>query len=349
VRKTFSEPGTPDVDNLFATIGSGAPHLVFGGHTDVVPPGDEAGWRHPPFSGAIEAGTLYGRGAVDMKGGIACFLAAALGHLRDNGLSRGTLSFLITGDEEGPSLNGTVKLLAFARAAGHRFDAAIVGEPTSRTRVGDMVKIGRRGSLSGVIRVAGRQGHVAYPHLADNPVPHLVRILHRLSDLRLDEGSPEFQPSNLEVVSVDVGNPAFNVIPAEASARFNVRFNDQWSAESLAAFIKRELVVASEGADFRLTVMPGASEPFLTRSEALIGGLAAAIVAETGEAPELSTTGGTSDARFFKDACPVVEFGLVGDTMHQVDERVPLADLAALTAIYRRFIAGYFSGAAADA
>jgi succinyl-diaminopimelate desuccinylase len=180
-------------------------------------------------------------------------------------------------------------------------------------------------------------------------VPHLVRILHRLSDLRLDEGSPEFQPSNLEVVSVDVGNPAFNVIPAEASARFNVRFNDQWSAESLAAFIKRELVVASEGADFRLTVMPGASEPFLTRSEALIGGLAAAIVAETGEAPELSTTGGTSDARFFKDACPVVEFGLVGDTMHQVDERVPLADLAALTAIYRRFIAGYFSGAAADA
>ena len=349
VRKTFSEPGTPDVDNLFATIGGGAPHLVFGGHTDVVPPGDEARWRHPPFSGAIEAGTLYGRGAVDMKGGIACFLAAALGHLRDSGLPRGTLSFLITGDEEGPSLNGTVKLLAFARAAGHRFDAALVGEPTSRARVGDMVKIGRRGSLSGVIRVAGRQGHVAYPHLADHPVPHLVRILHRLSGLRLDEGSPEFQPSTLEVVSVDVGNPAFNVIPAEASARFNVRFNDQWSAESLAAFIKREVVVASEGADFHLTVMPGASEPFLTRSEALIGGLAAAIAAETGEAPELSTTGGTSDARFFKDACPVVEFGLVGDTMHQVDERVPLADLAALTAIYRRFIAGYFAGAAADA
>ena len=349
VRKTFSAPGTPDVDNLFATIGSGAPHLVFGGHTDVVPPGDEARWRHPPFSGAIEAGILYGRGAADMKGGIACFLAAALGHLRDTGLPRGTLSFLITGDEEGPSVNGTVKLLAWAREAGYRFDAAIVGEPTSRAKVGDMVKIGRRGSLSGTIRVIGKQGHAAYPHLADNPVPHLVRILHRLTTLKLDEGSPEFQPSNLEIVSVDVGNPAFNVIPAEATARFNIRFNDEWSVESLVAFLKRELVVSSEGAKFELSVTQRASEPFLTRSEALIGGLAAAIVAETGEAPELSTSGGTSDARFFKDACPVVELGLLNETIHQVDERVPLADLATLTAIYRRFIDGFFAGAAGDA
>lgn len=349
VRKTFAAPGTPDVDNLFATIGGGGPHLVFGGHTDVVPPGDERGWTHPPFAAEIADGALYGRGAVDMKGGIACFLAAALGHLATSGTPKGTLSLLITGDEEGPSINGTVKMLDWALAAGHRFDAAIVGEPTSRERVGDTLKIGRRGSLSGIIRVAGRQGHVAYPHLADNPVPALVRILHRLLDIRLDEGSPEFQASNFEIVSVDVGNPAFNVIPSEASARFNIRFNDQWSIEALAAFLKRELVIGSEGADFELKLVPGASESFLTQSQPLIEGLSTAITATTGLTPELSTSGGTSDARFFKDVCPVVEFGLVGDTMHQVDERVPLADLTTLTAIYRRFLDGFFGEAVRDA
>ena len=344
-RRTFTEPGTPDIDNLFATIGSGAPHLVFGGHTDVVPPGDESRWRHPPFAGAVEDGVFHGRGAVDMKGGIACFMAAALGHLRERGLPKGTISLLITGDEEGPSINGTVKMLAFAREAGYRFDAAIVGEPTSQAKVGDMIKIGRRGSLSGTIRVIGRQGHSAYPHLADNPVPHLVRILHRLTTLRLDEGSPEFQPSNLQVVSVDVGNPAFNVIPAEATARFNIRFNDQWSLESLVAFLKRELVVSSEGAHFELAFTQRGSEPFLTRSESLVTGIMEAIAAETGLTPELSTTGGTSDARFFKDACPVIELGLLNRTIHQVDERVPLADLVTLTGIYRRFIDRFFAGA----
>ena len=347
-RKVFAEAGTPDVENLFATIGSGAPHLVFAGHTDVVPPGDEARWSHPPFAAEIADGALYGRGAVDMKGGIACFLAAALDYLGAAGKPKGTLSFLIAGDEEGPAINGTVKLSDWALAAGHRVEAALVGEPTSRERLGDTVKIGRRGSLSGVIRVCGRQGHVAYPHLADNPVPHLVRILHRLTDVRLDEGSPGFQPSNLEITSIDVGNPAFNVIPAEASARFNVRFNDQWSIESLVAFIKRELVVASEGADFQLTIMSGTSESFLTRSETLIGGLSAAIAETTGLTPELSTSGGTSDARFFKDICPVVEFGLVGDTMHQIDERVRLTDLTTLTAVYRSFIERYFAGISAD-
>jgi succinyl-diaminopimelate desuccinylase len=340
-RLVFSEPGTPDVENLFATSGEGGRHLVFAGHTDVVPPGDEAIWTHPPFGGEIADGLLYGRGAVDMKGGIAAFLAAALDFRRTS--DAGRISFLITGDEEGPSINGTAKLLAWAIAEGHRFDAALVGEPTSRERLGDVIKIGRRGSLSGTIRVVGRQGHVAYPHLADNPVPRIVRLLHRLSALRLDEGSPDFQPSNLEITSVDVGNATFNVIPAEASARFNVRFNDRWSVASLTAMIEGELRKAAGGDDFELSVAHRASESFLTRSESLIGDISGAITAVTGMTPELSTGGGTSDARFFKDVCPVVEFGLVGDTMHQVDERVPLADLSTLTKIYRNFLDRFFA------
>jgi succinyl-diaminopimelate desuccinylase len=340
-RLTFSAPGTPDVENLFATIGEGGRHLVFAGHTDVVPPGDEGRWRHPPFAGEIADGFLYGRGAVDMKGGIACFLAAALGRVA--GAAPGKLSLLVTGDEEGPSVNGTAKLLAWALAQDHRFDAALVGEPTCRERIGDMIKIGRRGSTSGTIRVEGRQGHVAYPHLADNPVTPLIRLLARLTDVRLDEGSAEFEPSNLEITSVDVGNPAFNVIPAEATARFNIRFNDQWTLASL----ERWLRTALDGArtPYELTLMPGASESFLTRSEALVRPLAAAIKEETGFEPELSTGGGTSDARFFAWVCPVAEFGLVGETMHQVDERVALADLTRLTAIYRRFLDRYFSDA----
>jgi succinyl-diaminopimelate desuccinylase len=344
-RMTFGAEGTPDVDNLFASIGSGSPHLVFAGHTDVVPPGDEAGWRHPPFAGEVADGALWGRGAVDMKGGIACFLAAALDFLGEKPLNTGTLSFAITGDEEGPAINGTKKLIAWALAAGHRFDAAIVGEPTSRQRLGDTIKIGRRGSLSATIRVAGRQGHAAYAELADNPIPKLVRILDRLADLTLDAGSADFAPSRLEIVSVDVGNPAFNVIPAAATARLNVRFNDRWSPATLEERLRRAIADAAGEARWELAVAPGASEWFLTRPGALVDRLSAAIADVTGLTPELTTGGGTSDARFFKDICPVVEFGLVGDTMHQVDERAPIADLNALSAIYRRFLARTFGAA----
>ncbi|MEP0322264.1 succinyl-diaminopimelate desuccinylase [Bauldia litoralis] len=344
-RLVFSEPGTPDVENLFATIGDGGRHLVFAGHTDVVPVGDEARWTHPPFGAEIADGALYGRGAVDMKGGIAAFVAAASGYLAADGPA-GTLSLLITGDEEGPAINGTVKLLDWALAKGYRFDAALVGEPTSAARLGDTVKIGRRGSMSGTIRVPGRQGHVAYPHLADNPVPVIVRILHRLSSLTLDEGTDGFQPSNLEITSVDVGNFAFNVIPGEATARFNIRFNDRWSVADLTDFLRAEIAAAADGTIHELDIVQRPSEWFLTRSDALIDPLSTAIRDVTGETPALTTGGGTSDARFFKDVCPVVEFGLVGDTMHQVDERVPIDDLTRLATIYRGFLDRYFASAA---
>jgi len=341
-RVVFSEPGTPDVANLIATRGEGAPHLVFSGHVDVVPPGDASRWNRPPFSGAVADGYVHGRGAVDMKGGIAAFIAAAVPFVAARAGLPGTVTLLLTADEEGPSVNGTAKLLAHALKAGMHFDAAIVGEPTSRARLGDMVKIGRRGSLSATLRVRGRQGHVAYPHLADNPVPVLVRLLYRLTTLKLDDGSTDFQPSNLEVTSVDVGNPAGNVIPGEATARFNIRFNDRWSLQSLADFLRAELDSAAAGSAYEL--IPGRnSEWFLTRSDDLVAPLAEAIRDVTGIEPELSTSGGTSDARFFKGVCPVVEFGLVGDTMHQVDERAPVADLHALAAIYGGFLDRFFA------
>ncbi len=343
-RPVFSEAGTPDVENLFATIGSGAPHLVFAGHTDVVPPGDSSRWRHDPFAGAVAGGFVFGRGAVDMKGGIAAFVAAALGYLADHaGRPAGMVSLLITGDEEGPSLNGTVKLLDWAAKAGHRFDGAIVGEPTNPRALGDAIKVGRRGSLSGRITVFGRQGHVAYPHLAINPIPQLNRLIRRLTAEALDEGSERFDPSNLEFVGLEVDNSAWNVIPAEASARFNIRFNDQWTVDLLEAWLAARLAEAA-GNDiaYELDLQPGWSESFLTHSPALIERLSDAVEAVTGRRPELSTSGGTSDARFIKDYCPVVEFGLVGETMHQIDERAAVGDLVALTAIYRRFLDSWF-------
>ncbi len=343
-RPVFSAPGTPDVENLFATIGSGTPHLVFAGHTDVVPPGPPELWRHPPFAAVVEDGVLYGRGAADMKGGVAAFLAAAL-DFRAAAHRRGTLSFLITGDEEGPSVNGTVKLLAFAAERGHRFDAAIVGEPTNPDTLGEAIKVGRRGSLSGTIRVVGRQGHVAYPHLADNPLPRLVALLAALGSGPLDGGTDRFQPSNLELTSVDVGNGAFNVIPAVATARFNIRFNDLWTAAKLEALVRARLDGATPAgaAAYHLTLEPALSGVFLTRADALIAPLSAAIAEVTGRTPELSTSGGTSDARFLKDYCPVVEFGLVGRTMHQANEHVAVADLIALTRIYRGFLERFFA------
>lgn len=339
-RPVFSDEATPDVENLFATIGSGSPHLVFAGHTDVVPTGPEEQWTHPPFAGEIADGILYGRGAADMKGGIACFVAAALDWLGGGGRP-GTLSFLITGDEEGPAINGTVKLLEWAAEHGHRFDAAIVGEPTNPTTIGEAIKVGRRGSVSGTITVTGKQGHVAHPHLADNPVPRMLALASALANERFDVGNDRFPPTNLEITSVDVGNPTFNVIPASATARFNVRFTDEWTYETITARIRAVLDRAGAG-PYQLDFVRFNSPAFHTDAGALIDPLAAAVTAEAGLVPERSTTGGTSDARFIKDYCPVVEFGLVHATIHQIDERVPVADVELLTRVYRRFLDGYF-------
>ncbi|HEY8384414.1 MAG TPA: succinyl-diaminopimelate desuccinylase [Microvirga sp.] len=343
-RPVFSEPGTPDVENLYARWGTGHPYLLFAGHTDVVPPGDVARWRHDPFAGAIEDGELFGRGAVDMKGGIACMMAAALGFLAERPDFEGSIGFLITGDEEGPAVNGTVKLLDWARARGERFDHCILGEPTNPDRLGDMIKIGRRGSLTGTVTVHGKQGHVAYPHLAENPIRGMLRLLDALLAEPLDGGTEHFDASNLEVTTVDVGNPASNVIPAEARATFNIRFNERWTPEALEAELARRLREAAGNAvRYTLHVQPTNAVAFLTAPDQFVEAVAAAIEAETGSRPKLSTTGGTSDARFIKNACPVVEFGLVGQTMHQVDERVAVADLDRLTTIYRRILDAYFA------
>lgn len=355
-RVTAKEAGTPDIENLYARLGSDGPHLMFAGHTDVVPVGDESAWTHGPFSADIANGEMYGRGAVDMKGGIACFIAAVARHIEKHGPPKGSVSFLITGDEEGPAINGTTKLLDWAAAKGERWDACLVGEPTNPDRLGDMIKIGRRGSLSGRITVNGVQGHAAYPHLADNPVRGILQLTQALMDPPFDNGTENFQPSNLEVTTIDVGNSAVNVIPAKASAAFNIRFNDTWTADSLMAEIIARLDrAAADGAlragrdpvRYEITWNERPSHVFLTRNNALIDSLSGAVEAVTGQQPKLSTTGGTSDARFIKDYCPVVEFGLVGQTMHMVDERVAVADLETLTGIYETFIARWFGHAAA--
>jgi succinyl-diaminopimelate desuccinylase len=347
-RPVFSEDGTPDIANLYARLSGDGKHLMFAGHTDVVPPGDEGAWTHPPFAAQTEKGFLYGRGAVDMKGGIACFVAAVARHIAEHGQPKGSISLLITGDEEGPAINGTVKLLDWAAAKGEKWDAAIVGEPTNPNTLGDMIKIGRRGSLSGTIVVEGRQGHVAYPHLADNPIPGIVALAGALMHPALDEGTKDFQPSNLEVTSIDVGNKATNVIPARATASFNVRFNDHWDAERLQAEIRNRLDRAAAGLRqggtplrFEIEWRERPSPVFLTHDPDLIDAFAGAVSSVTGNQPELSTSGGTSDARFIKDYCPVLEFGLVGQTMHMVDERVALADLETLTRIYQRFLSDW--------
>jgi succinyl-diaminopimelate desuccinylase len=344
-RATFAEPGTAPVDNLYARIGTERPNLMFAGHTDVVPPGDEAAWKHPPFAGDTAADALYGRGAVDMKGGIACFVAAALDYLNANGgkPNKGSLSFLITGDEEGVAVNGTVKLLQWAAARGETFDHCIVGEPSSHEVLGDTIKVGRRGSLNGTLIVTGRQGHVAYPDRADNPIRGMAMLIAALQG-PLDEGSEHFDPSNLEFTTVDVGNRTVNLIPGEARARFNIRYNDRHSAIALKTLIERRAQAAAGGrVRYALEWQPSNADVFLTKP-GLFTELASAAVAEvTGRKPKLSTTGGTSDARFIKDYCPVLEFGLVGQTAHQVDECTPLEELVALTAIYRRIIERYLA------
>jgi succinyl-diaminopimelate desuccinylase len=342
-RVTFSEPGADDIENLYARIGIAGPHLMLAGHTDVVPPGDEAHWRHGPFAGDIADGILYGRGAVDMKGAIACKLAAVLDHLAAyGGKPKGSISFLITGDEEGIAVNGTVKLLKWAAARGEKFDHCVLGEPTNPERLGDMIKIGRRGSLNGTLVVAGTQGHVAYPALADNPVRRIVAIMSAVMAEPLDGGSDHFDPSNLEFTSIDVGNKTVNVIPAEARARFNIRFNDHHTHGSLKEMIEARAAKAAPGGRFRIEWEPSNADVFLTRPGPFVELVSGAIADVTGRKPELSTSGGTSDARFIKDYCPVVEFGLVNATMHKVDEQVATGDLMALTAIYRRILDRYF-------
>ncbi len=347
-RVTFSEPGTADIDNLYARIGDSAPHITFAGHTDVVPAGDESAWSHGAFSGEVKDGFVYGRGAVDMKGGIACSVAAVLDYLKDNGGrprgdGKGSISFLITGDEEDVSVNGTVKLLQWAAARGERFDHCVLGEPSNQEAMGDCIKIGRRGSQSGTLIVEGMQGHVAYPHRAQNPVPDIARLIVAIADEPLDRSSAQFQPSNLEFTSVDVGNSATNVIPAQARAKFNIRYNDLHTQDSLRKLVE-ERVAKAAGNRIRARIewLPSNSNVFLTKPGPFTDLAVAAIEEVTGRRPELSTTGGTSDARFISSYCPVIEFGLVGQTMHQVDERASVADIEQLTKIYRGILDRYF-------
>jgi succinyl-diaminopimelate desuccinylase len=339
---SFEAPGTDKVDNLYARFGKAAPYIVFAGHTDVVPPGEAAKWRFDPFSGAIADGMIWGRGACDMKGGVAAAATAALRYVARNGGAKGSIGFLITGDEEGVAVNGTVKLVDWALAKGERFDHCILGEPTSREKLGDMIKHGRRGSLTGRLTLIGKQGHVAYPHLAENPLRALAPVLAALHEPPLDSGTAAFDASNLEATSVDVGNRATNVIPGEARVVFNIRFNDIWTPEALRAEIEKRVARAAGRMRYELAFDPTNAPAFLTPSGAFTDLVAEAVHDVVGRRPALSTSGGTSDARFLKNVCPVVELGLVGATMHGVDERAAIVDIEALAQIYERMLERYF-------
>ncbi|MDB5367401.1 MAG: succinyl-diaminopimelate desuccinylase [Rhodospirillales bacterium] len=339
-RMRFEQDGTAPIDNLYARLGTEAPVLTFAGHTDVVPPGPAEAWRFGPFDGEVRDGMLYGRGAADMKGGIAAFVAAVSSHLAAHGKPRGSIALLITGDEEDVAVNGTRKMLESLAARGEKLDVCIVGEPTNPDALGDMVKIGRRGSLNGTLTVKGVQGHVAYPQRADNPVPRMVATLAALKAEPLDHGTEFFDPSNLEVVAMWTDTKVSNVIPGSVHALFNVRFNDRWSGAVLEPHL-RKIVEAHAGAhDLSITV---SGESFRTAPGPWTELVAGAIETVTGRRPDLSTTGGTSDARFIARYCPVVEFGLVGRSMHKVDEHVAVADLAQLTRIYESVIERFFA------
>jgi succinyl-diaminopimelate desuccinylase len=375
-RLKFSSPGTPDVDNLYARTGTDPPYLVFAGHTDVVPPGDIVRWRFDPFGAEVADSVIFGRGTADMKGGIAAFAAAACAFAA-RGIPKGSIGFLITGDEEGPAINGTEKLLRWAYDQGERFDHCLVGEPTSAEMLGDMIKIGRRGSLNATLIAKGRQGHAAYPARADNPIPKLLRLLGALLAQPLDAGTAHFDPSNLEIVSVDTGNPAFNVIPAEVRARLNIRFNDLWTPQTLEAELRRRLDAAvmagprvkpgddpaigfggardarvklghsardmnNEGGSYVLDLEPCNALAFVTKPDSFTKLVADAAEKKTGRKPALSTSGGTSDARFIRDYCPVLELGLLGATAHMVDEHIAIVDLEGLTEIYAAILEAYF-------
>ncbi len=341
-RMPFQDQNTPDVDNLFARIGSAnaGRHLCFAGHTDVVPVGNPADWRDPPFAATIRDGVLYGRGAVDMKGAIAAFVAAAAAYLSDiNREPTGAISLLITGDEEGPSVNGTKKMLEVLIGRGERFDACIVGEPTNPAQMGEMIKIGRRGSLNALLTVRGVQGHVAYPERADNPIHGLLPLLNALADRPLDAGHPHFPASSLQLTSLDVGNLTTNLIPAKAEARFNVRFNANFDGKSLEAELRRRLDEVRRPYDLSVSV---SGESFVTEPGELTEIVANAVQAVSGSRPEFSTSGGTSDARFIKNYCPVVELGLISATAHQVDEHVLTQDIRDLAETYRLILHAFF-------
>jgi succinyl-diaminopimelate desuccinylase len=332
--------GEDRIHNLYARFGRGRPNLCFAGHTDVVPTGAPDAWSFDPFAAVFREGALCGRGAVDMKGAIAAFVSAAERFLAARGDKfGGSISLLITGDEEGAAVNGTRKVLDWLAERGEAIDACLVGEPTSANSLGDMVKIGRRGTLTGRLTVHGVQGHTAYPQLADNAAHRLVAMLHALTTAELDRGSAQFQPSTLQIATIDIGNPASNVIPAEARAVFNIRFNDCWTGDRLKSWLTEQL--DRIGGRYDLEVNVG-GESFLTAPGPVSRCLEMAIEEVTGRRPELSTTGGTSDARFIQAYCPVAEFGLVGQTMHKIDERVELADLAALARIYESFLTHFF-------
>ncbi len=350
-RLPFSEPGTADVDNLYVRLGTGGPNFCFAGHTDVVPVGDAKAWRVDPFGAEIVDGILYGRGAVDMKGAIACFVAAVARFLETRGGAfGGSISLLITGDEEAEAINGTRKVLAWLAERGETLDACLVGEPTSNENLADMIKIGRRGSLNGRLTVTGTQGHTAYPQLADNPLHHLVRMLDAVASDPLDRGTAHFPPSGLQITTIDVGNQAGNVIPAEARAALNVRFNDAHDGAAIEAWLRRHFDAALDseatggkvGARYELAVRVS-GESFLCPPGPLSDLLGRAVEATLGRTPELGTTGGTSDARFIKDHCPIAELGLLNATAHKVDEQVTLDDLRGLEAVYGAALDGYFS------
>ena len=329
-----------EVENLFARRGTEGPHFCFAGHTDVVPPGAREGWRDDPFSGVVRDGVLYGRGACDMKGGIAAFVAGLTDWLAAHGSRPGSVSLLITGDEEGPARDGTVKVLEWMARNGHVPDMALVGEPTSRARLGDIVKVGRRGSMTAWITLFGIQGHSAYPQRADNPIHRLVRVLHRLIATPLDAGSEFFEASTLQVTGFDVGNTANNVIPAEARAMINIRFNDLHTSASLTEHLHAAL--RAEGARYEMRV-DCSGESFLTRPGPFVEALKRAVRRATGAEPALDTGGGTSDARFIARYCPVAELGAVGATMHKADECVPVGELRALAGLYRAVLEEVFA------
>ncbi|GLQ53224.1 succinyl-diaminopimelate desuccinylase [Devosia nitrariae] len=338
-RLRFDGGGSYPVDNLFAIRDRGGRRLLFAGHTDVVPPGNVADWTSDPFVPRVADGYIYGRGAADMKSGVAAFVAAASRVVMEGVAETGTLALAITNDEEADAVNGTARLMEWADGQGHTFDFAVVGEPSSAQTLGDSIKIGRRGSFSGIVSVEGVQGHVAYPEKANNPLPVLAAIATALKADPLDGGTEHFPASNLEVTTIDVGNPAGNVIPGRGSLRFNIRFNDLWTPETLKEWVNERIAgVDPRGCAIRFEASGVPSRSFLSPQSADVDLLTAVIVERTGQRPTLSTGGGTSDARFIAHYCPVVECGLVGTSMHKTDEHVAIADVTGLTEIYRSFI-----------
>ena len=342
-RVTFQDEDTPDVENLFASIGSGAPHFVFAGHTDVVPPGNINDWSVNPFKPVVKNNKLIGRGANDMKASIACFIAAVSRFKIKNKKFKGSISLLITGDEEGIAINGTKKVVKYLKRKKEKINFCLVGEPTNPNKLGEMIKIGRRGSITGRLTVVGTQGHVAYPHIANNPSNAMVKILKKIKEVKLDKGTKNFQPSNLEITKINIDNHADNVIPGSANAVFNIRYNDKHSSSSLKRKLNKIFRSITRKAKCKFNIKYEVSgEAFLTKPNKTTYMIQNTIKKITGIKPKLSTAGGTSDARFIRKIAPCLEFGLVGKTMHKINESVPVSDLKKLTSIYLKILENYF-------